>query len=204
MTIRLRKSEDLSGIVVNAAGRPVSGATVASWSRGEDIQIQDGYLQVDFGRKPATVTAEDGFFREAQDGGTKGIVAASPQGFGYTPIEEFRTSRRVELIPFGRIQGKWSDPSNPDGKRGFGVRLFTKTQDPRPWIIGPFTSRTSSEPPYSFQFMWIPAGIHQFYTGDEAPGASRLSTFQEVTVRPGETIEIDVTLPSSPSTPTPP
>lgn len=204
MTVRLRKSEDLSGIVVDAAGRPVSGATVASWSRGADIQIQDGYLQVDFGRRPATVTAEDGFFREAQNGSTKGIVAASPQGFGYTPIEEFRTSRRVQLIPFGRIQGRWSDPSNPEGKRGFGIRFFTKTQDPKPWIIGPFTSRTSSEPPYSYQLMWIPAGTHQFYTVDESVGASSLPTFREVTVRPGETIEIDVTLPGSPKTPTPP
>jgi beta-lactamase regulating signal transducer with metallopeptidase domain len=203
MTIRLRKAEELSGIVVNASGRPVSGATVASWSRGEDIQIQDGYLQVDFGRRPATVTAEDGFFREAQNGGTKGIVAASPQGFGYTPIEEFRTSRRVQLIPFGRIQGRWSDPSNPNGKRGFGIRFFTKTQEPMPWIIGLGTSRTS-EPPYSYQFMWIPAGTHQFYTIDEATGASNLSLFQEVTVRPGETIELDVALPSSPSAPTPP
>jgi protocatechuate 3,4-dioxygenase beta subunit len=204
MTLRLRKSEDLSGIVVDAAGRPVRGATVTAWSDERNILIEEGRLQIDFGRTEAAVSTEDGSFRAPPSLASKVIVASSPQGFGFTPIEEFRTSRRVQLIPFGRIQGKWSDPSNPDGKRGFGVRLFTKTQDPRPWVIGPFTSRTSSEPPYSYQFMWIPAGTHQFYTVDEAAGASSLSTFQEVTVRPGETIEIDLALPGSPKTPTPP
>jgi hypothetical protein len=83
-----------------------------------------------------------------------------------------------------------------------GIKLFTPERGPRPWIIGPLAKHAAGEALHSFQ--WIPPGTHQihaiFIADDDKPS---FVPVQVVTVRPGETVRINLTIPDAPTVPAP-
>jgi protocatechuate 3,4-dioxygenase beta subunit len=202
MTLRLRKSEDLSGIVVDAAGRPLPGVSVTAWSNERNIEIEEGRLQIDFGRTAAAVSAADGSFRATPSLATKVIVASSPQGFGFMPIEGFRASRSVQLQPFGTIEGTYRGRTNSDGKIFLALHLFSPTRNGAPHILGPGRPVENGA---AYSFAWVPAGTHQIYASFETdrPQQWKRLPVQDVTVRPGETLRLDLTIPDAPTVPAP-
>lgn len=204
MTLRLRKSEDLSGIVVDAAGRPVPGVSVAALSAERDLIIEDGRLRLFRHSTPITASADDGSFRATPGLATGGIVAASPLGFGFTPIEAFRTSRRVHLLPFGKIEGTYRGRTNSDGGMFIALRPFIQGNGAGPH--GLRTDGRNAANGASYGFAWVPAGTHQMYAAVETGtgGLRSIVPLPDVTVRPGETVQHDLTLPDPPTAPTPP
>jgi hypothetical protein len=204
LTVRLRRSEDLSGIVVDAAGRPVPGVSVAAWSPERDLTIEDGRLRLFGDSTQITASADDGSFRAIPGLATGGIIAASPLGFGFAPIEGFRTSRRVHLRPFGKIEGTYRGRTNSDGGMFIALRPFIPGNGSSTY--GLRTDGRNAANGARYGFAWVPAGKHQMYaTVETGTGVQRtIVPLPDVTVRPGETVQLDLTLPDSPKTLTPP
>jgi hypothetical protein len=110
VTLRLKPSPALRGILVDAQGAPVAGGTVAltkggDWG-GSTVGLRNGRLNSwDQGSKVVTTDASGNFKLQSppESGGI--VVGAAVAGFSSAPVDQVRSSGRLMLQGFGRIEG---------------------------------------------------------------------------------------------------
>ncbi|MFO1478302.1 MAG: carboxypeptidase regulatory-like domain-containing protein [Verrucomicrobiota bacterium] len=124
MEIRLKPSATLRATVVQPDGTPVPGATVAfpPKTQSPGIAIRHSTL---LGNDQVKVTFTDanGQFKLSSPP-TDGLVAAAAgSGFGLQPVSEVRTTGKLVLQPFGRIEGTFKIAGKPVSGTGFHFKL---------------------------------------------------------------------------------
>jgi protocatechuate 3,4-dioxygenase beta subunit len=107
MTLRLKSSAGVSGVVLTPDGTPAPGVSVAFAANGprSTVQITGGRLRSFDQRSRTTITDADGHFQisSVPDEGT--VVAVGDPGFGRAPLTEVRNSGILQLQAWGRIEG---------------------------------------------------------------------------------------------------
>jgi len=193
MTIRLKPAEDWSGVVVDEAGRPIAGATVALTSLHEQVMLQGDRL--DSWREGGTVlTGADGAFKLNPAQNPTGVAAAAASGFGFLKAEEFRQARRIRLVPFGTLEGTYRGRVDDDGNARLSLQLFAGANGGYTGISGNWGGLQTPTPGGGrFQFSRIPAGNHQFIRLIQA-GANAWShqPLKDIVIEPGQTTTVDI------------
>lgn len=107
MTLRLKPSAGVSGVVLAPDGSPAPGVSVAFAPNGprSSIQLTGGRLRSFDDYSRATITDAEGHFRISSVADDGSVVAAGEPGFGRAPIAEVRNSGIVQLQAWGRIEG---------------------------------------------------------------------------------------------------
>lgn len=108
--LRLKPSPALRGILVDSQGAPVAGGTVAltkdNMMGGGSILLRNGRLSTyDQGNKVVTTDASGNFTLSSppESGGV--VVGSAAVGFGSASVDQVRSSGRLVLQGFGRIEG---------------------------------------------------------------------------------------------------
>jgi beta-lactamase regulating signal transducer with metallopeptidase domain len=202
MTIRVKPAEDWSGIVVDAAGNPAAGVTVAVAGIGENLNLQGDRL--DSWREGTVFTSgPDGSFKLNPVQQPNAVVAAGPAGFGLSTVEEFRQTRRVRLLPFGALQGTYRGPvdatEGANGGAKLTLQLFAGSGQGYIGISGSWGGLQSSlSSGGTFHYTRVPAGSHQLVRLIKAAANSWAHRpIQDVVIEPGQTATVDVTVEGS-------
>jgi beta-lactamase regulating signal transducer with metallopeptidase domain len=193
MTIRLKPAEDWSGVVVDEAGRPVAGATVALTSLQEQVMLQGDRLE-SWRESAMVVTGADGAFKLSPAQNPTGVAAAAASGFGFMSVEEFRQARRIRLAPFGAVEGTYRGRVDNDGTARLSLQLFNGSGGGYVGISGNWGGLQNPTPGGTrFSFAKVPAGSHQLIRLVQA-GANSWShqPLKDVVIEPGRTTTVDI------------
>lgn len=112
----LQPGRGLSGIVVDANGRPVANASVGLATEGQRAFLSEGRIDRRQNRAPAVETDEQGKFEfPPHEPGQRFLVfALHDAGFADASREEFETSPELRLTPWGRLNGRVLRGTQPD------------------------------------------------------------------------------------------
>jgi len=191
MTIRLKKSEILSGFVYDIFGNPVAGATVAITGSQSNVSLQNGRLE-SYSGIPIIISGPDGSFRLQALPQPIAVVAANPDGFGALLVDDFRATRRIELLPYGTITGTYNGRTDESGMAHLNLSLFTQPDDPistsADW--GGFLSPIAAG--QTFSFTRVPAGNHQILRLTHGGNSWSQAPLMDVRVIPGQTTTVDI------------
>jgi hypothetical protein len=191
MTIRLRKSEVLSGFVYDIFGNPVAGATVALTGSQSSVSLQNGRLE-SYSGIPIIVSGPDGSFRLQAVPQPIAVVAANPDGFGALFLDDFRATRRIELLPYGTITGTYNGRTDESGLAHLNLSLFTQQKNPigvsGDW--GGFLHPLAAG--QTFSFARVPAGNHQIVRLGLGGNMWSQAPLKDVRVIPGQTTTVDI------------
>ncbi|HEV2692792.1 MAG TPA: carboxypeptidase-like regulatory domain-containing protein [Verrucomicrobiae bacterium] len=107
VTIRLKPSAGLSGVVLAPDGTPAPGVGVgvASELPRTSYQLSGGRLQSYSAQNKITVTDGDGHFKANVPSEDGTVVAAGDAGYASAPLAAVRSSGTVTLRAWGRIEG---------------------------------------------------------------------------------------------------
>ncbi len=193
MTIRLKPAADWSGVVVDAAGKPVAGATVALTSMQENVMLQGDRLE-SWREGGVVVTGADGSFKLTPAQNPAGVAAAAPSGFGFMKVEEFQQTRRIRLLPFGAVEGTYRGRVDDDGGARLSLQLFNGSGGGYVGISGNWGGLQNPTPGGTrFSFAKVPAGSHQLIRMIQA-GANSWShqPLKDIVIEPGQTTTVDI------------
>lgn len=115
---KLKPSPALEGIVITLNGQPVTGASVALVEEnfgGKSVQFSNGRMRTYGSGSKIAKTDETGHFEISSPPENGTIVASGDEGFASTSIAEVRSSGRLTLQLFGRIEGVLLAP-NAEGQ----------------------------------------------------------------------------------------
>jgi uncharacterized GH25 family protein len=122
----------LRAVVLLPDGTPVAGADVACVSSNVILIIQEHSLQGGLRAARIIQTAKDGSFTLDTDDATTDIVAVHQKGFAKVSPEKVRASGKIDLQPWGRIEGVLHIGSRLGTnevvgltRTGFGARYIT-------------------------------------------------------------------------------
>ncbi len=189
MTIRLRKSEEFAGTVVDSTGRPVPGATVVLLTPRQHVILVGTRLQT-ISENAVQVAAGDGSFKLNPVRDPQGIVAAHDTGFARVSVEEFRASGRIVLLPWGRVEGAYQGRVDASGFTRLNVMLFAGASGFS--RHGPETSPQVAQGG-SFTIENLPPGRHQLHWSiSTGPNSARGSFLEDFDVLPGETTTLNI------------
>ena len=162
MTIRLKPGGDWSGVVVDAAGRPVAGATVALAGGQEQVTLVGHQLE-SWAEGKVVVTGADGSFKLIPGQNPGGVVASAASGFGYTTVEEFQQTHRIRLMPFGTVEGTYRGRVDDDGMARITLQMtFEEPGMNRALVTGNWGGiQNPIQAGSRFSFAKVPAGKHQ-------------------------------------------
>lgn len=195
MTLRLKKSEDWSGTVVDASGRPVARASVALSGNFGNVSLQNGRLE-SHSDSVIVLSGPDGSFKLNAVQNPIAVVAASPDGFGVATVDEFRTTRRIRLLPYGRVEGTHRGRVDDNGTAKISLQLFTGTGGSSIGVSGDwggFQNPVASGA--TFSFTRVPAGDHQIVRLVQAGANSWThAPLKDAPVEPGKTTTVDITI----------
>jgi len=193
MTIRLKPAEHWSGVVVDEAGRPVAGATVALTSLQEQVMLQGDRLE-SWRESAMVVTGADGAFKLSPAQNPTGVAAAAASGFGFMSVEEFRQARRIRLAPFGAVEGTYRGRVDNDGTARLSLQLFNGSGGGYVGISGNWGGLQNPTPGGTrFSFAKVPAGNHQLIRLLQVGANSwNHQPLEDVVVQPGQTTTVDI------------
>ncbi len=180
MTFRLKKSGDWSGVVVDASGRPVPEAWVGLTRRQGELLL-DGYrLRPVFPGSPMAVAGSEGEFKLRAIQDPSAVVAATAEGFGVTPSEEFQRHHRIHLLPYGTLQGVYHGDADPDGMVQLRLQLFSGGNAPSLGIILAGSAGQSIPANGRFEFTTIPPGNHKLFRVAQKRQNTEIAPVQDV------------------------
>jgi hypothetical protein len=192
--IVLKKGSGPAGTVVTADGKPVSGATV--------VLLRDGFNQANLSsagelsavyRNKSNVRTVDtnGNFAFKPLLGMKYLAAASANGFALVTLETFATNSTIALEAFGKITGTFKRASGPGTNEILQV-MFPFTDGPHIMLDQHATTDAAGR----FSFDHVPSGHLQICVRRSVPGERnswRSEPLQEVDLKPGQTLEVNIT-----------
>jgi hypothetical protein len=188
MTVRLKKSGNWSGVVVDASGRPVASAFVGITGEQNQVLLR-GHLLEAAGHFSVAVTGGGGDFKLSAIQKPWAVVAASEEGFGLTPAAEFQKSHRIRLLPYGTLQGTYRGDVDENGTTSLSLILFAGGNNPWLGIItGPPIKVTANG---TFQLEQVPPGNHKLQRMVLNNGNLQVVSSQDVLVEPGQTTTVE-------------
>lgn len=192
VTLRLKPSASIRGVLVNAQGQPVAGGTVAltkeSTMGGGQLQLRKGKLRTYSNGEKVVTTDADGKFSLGSPPETGGLViAAAESGFARATVEEVRNSGRLVLQEFGRIEGTIRIAGSPSAGQEFMFSLMSIGVSPD-WD----SYRTVSDASGKFAFDKIPPGEGQVVRLIKtSPNSWMHSHNTTVTIEAGKTAQVN-------------
>lgn len=191
VVVLLKPSPTPSGIVVNPAGEPLPGVTVAltdsqlhtELARGQLVRHSGGGLQK---------TDAQGRFKLRPTLSPGRVVAVSDAGYGEVSWVQFQQTGTVVLQPWGRVEGTVF----AKGKPVAGRRLLLSLQRPGAWdsFHAEFNSyQSTSDDEGRFTIEKVPAAtcaIVQLL--QTSPNSWLHANPTPIEVRPGETTRVEI------------
>ncbi|HTH46010.1 MAG TPA: carboxypeptidase regulatory-like domain-containing protein, partial [Candidatus Limnocylindria bacterium] len=188
VTVLLEVNPAEEGIVVDAAGQPLAEVAVGVVGRNWNAGIQIGRGRLSSGGNLENTTRSDaqGHFRLPGVPEPQSIVAISPVGFGEVSWEEFLQTKRVVLLPFGRIEGTLAIAGKP--AEGKTMTLSLSIPGPSQLNADWKAFQTETDQDGRFVLEQVPPG-ERFLSRMImlSPTSSMQSHRQTVTVLPGQT-----------------
>jgi hypothetical protein len=191
VTLRLKPSASVRGVLVNAAGQPVPGASVALTKDGSmggtQVQFRKGRL-TGSGRDTTIVTTDaEGKFTLGSPPETGGLViAAADAGFARSTVDEVRHTGRLVLQEYGRIEGSIKIAGAPSAGQEFMFSLMNIGVN-LDWE----SYRTTSDADGKFSFEKIPPGEGELVRLIKTSPSSWMHSHKTtVTVAPGQTAPV--------------
>ncbi len=190
----LKKGSRVAGTVVMPDGRPAVGATVVLL--GEDhnrVGLTASSQLTSVGNKSIFCTTDrDGKFESASIGEMKLLLAASADGIAGLSLRSLETNSTVRLEPFGRITGRWSRAAGPATGEQLNLTFSGGEESALEAIDLLQLATTDSQG--NFGFDRVPAGRLQLSRFELVSDCQiwRNDALQEVVVRPGETLDVNI------------
>lgn len=190
--LRLKPSPSLHGVLVDSQGEPVAGATVAITKDnsfgGNSLQLSKGRLSNYNDSARVVTTDAEGKFKLGSPPESGGIVIASAEsGFARAPVDEVRTTGRMVLQEFGRVEGTIRVSGSPAAGQEVMFSLMNIGINPD-WE----TARTSSDAEGKFKFEKIPPGEGQIVRLIKiSPNSWMHSHNTIVSIQPGQTTRVN-------------
>ncbi|MGA2230104.1 MAG: carboxypeptidase-like regulatory domain-containing protein [Tepidisphaeraceae bacterium] len=119
----LQPGVDLKGTVLDPAGNPAAGVTVALVISGDQLSIDNGNISYSNGEK--LQTGADGQFDFPPQTGKFAVVAASDAGFVQADQDALAASTQLHLAPWGRIEGVAKVGSKPAADEHISAQSIT-------------------------------------------------------------------------------
>jgi Carboxypeptidase regulatory-like domain len=192
MVVRLKRSAELTGTVVDESGRPVAGASVV-WTSADRANVDllgGGRVEQD---DRVVRTTADGQFRLRPDEEPVGVAAVGPGGFRLLTLAEFRANPRMELQPYGAVQGMYRGWADDDGSARLSLALFEGEDSEQAGHSGGWSGPMSSVSfGARFDFPRVPPGRHGLVREVQSGNGGSYMTIATVTVRPGQISPIDI------------
>ncbi len=190
MTIKLKSSPSLKGVVLAPDGTPAPGVSVAATrpnAHGSGtVQLQGIHLSSwDTASKVVTTDANGQFtLPSPPDAGI--VVAVGEQGFASAPVDQVRASPTLTLQAFGRIEGTL----NIGGQPAAGKELYFNQSNTG--IQTDFNSyKTTTDDQGKFAFEQLPPGEGNITRLIRPmPNMWTYSDKTDVTVKSGETTQV--------------
>jgi protocatechuate 3,4-dioxygenase beta subunit len=102
----LERASTLSGVVVDASGDPVAGAQVVIARSGNNVVMQNGYLDLrESASKPVHSATDGGFTVTLPEEGFFLLIAVHENGFAELSKADISQEQVVKLQPWGKIAG---------------------------------------------------------------------------------------------------
>jgi beta-lactamase regulating signal transducer with metallopeptidase domain len=119
---KLQPGKSITGVVRNAAGQPVAGATIYLLppSTVGEFYIGNGRIQYTRGQ-PSFVSAKDGSFTFPPQDGDYYLVTLGDHGFAQITSKEFEASHELKLQQWGRVTGTAMIGDKPAANRSIGL-----------------------------------------------------------------------------------
>ncbi|HSY19640.1 MAG TPA: carboxypeptidase regulatory-like domain-containing protein [Candidatus Acidoferrales bacterium] len=191
VTLKLKQSPALRGVVVSPAGQPLPGVSVALLKSSPHggaggLSLSGTKLRSYNQNSKVSVTDDEGKFvlPSPPEGAT--VLAVGEAGFANVPVDQVRQNSDVVLLPFGRIEGILKIGGQPGAGKDLMLMLgisgigtdwdsYKQTTDDQ----GRFTME--HVPPGDVQISRVIA---------TSPNSSMYSDATSVTVQPGETAQV--------------
>jgi beta-lactamase regulating signal transducer with metallopeptidase domain/thiol-disulfide isomerase/thioredoxin/protocatechuate 3,4-dioxygenase beta subunit len=188
--IELQRTPQIIGTVVDAGGRPATGAQV-----GLKMPASRLFLQGEPSFSTSAIgaifqkTDAQGRFHLNSDPEAQGIVAVHDEGFAAVATNDFSTNLVVKLKSWGRIEGTvWEY-----GKLVTNQAIWGSAANGSPTESLHTEFRTNTDAQGRFAFAFVPPGKYSIYrmipTGN---GGSSGGPREVVQVQPGETASVKV------------
>jgi protocatechuate 3,4-dioxygenase beta subunit len=193
ITLRLKPSPSLHGVLVNSQGDPVVGATVAitkdnSSFGGNSLQLRKGRLSNNSDTTKVVTTDAEGKFKLGSPPESGGLVIATAEsGFARATVDEVRNTGRLALQEFGRIEGTIRNSGSPASGQEVMFSLMNIGISPD-WE----TARASSDAEGKFKFEKLPPGEGQLVRLIKtSPNSWMHSHSTIVQIEPGQTTRVN-------------
>jgi len=197
VTVKLKRTSALRGVVVDASGQPVPGtqitvAPAVNLPRGygpSAVNLKEGRLEIrGLGRGVVVESVEGGKFVVPSTPEEGTVIAAGPAGFAAMALSEVRASGRILLLPYGAIEGTYRVLGQPVPNEEFLLNLTSMG------IQADFqTYRAKTDSAGRFKLEGVPAGavgvIRLIQTN---PNSWEHGLETSVTVLPGQTAQIQM------------
>jgi uncharacterized GH25 family protein len=190
VTVKLKPSPALRGVVVSLSGQPLPGVSVAlinSNSRSGDM-ILSGTKITSYSRtSKISVTDDQGQFvlpSPPESGGR--VVAVGEAGFADVTVDQVRSSATVVLQPFGRIVGSMKIGGQPAANKGL-ILTFNMLNLGSSWDA--YKRTTDDQGNFIFENV-LPGDVKIQRLISTGENSWSYSDATDVTVQPGETTQV--------------
>ena len=184
--VNLAPAQSVAGVVVDEAGKPVSGVDVTMW----EPMGMDG-LGYRLGQMPRAATDDQGRFE--LKGLPRGFCRLTVQATGYhaawptscQPVPA--TDAVIRVSRTGTVRGK---VVGPDGQPRPSAQAHI--QDAAGAKVGTWGGSTNVKADGTFVFEDVPAGKYVISTDPFVPGIQRETGQKTITVEGGKTVEVEL------------
>jgi beta-lactamase regulating signal transducer with metallopeptidase domain/thiol-disulfide isomerase/thioredoxin/protocatechuate 3,4-dioxygenase beta subunit len=114
---RLKPAEGISGVVLLPDGKPAAGVQIVVGTQENRAFVRGGIVQ-DNSNAAKTTTGPDGRLTLPKHEGSFLLVVAADAGFGDATSDEFAKTGKLQLQPWGRIEGRVRIGRQPAAHQG--------------------------------------------------------------------------------------
>lgn len=184
--LELLPVSQLTGIVSDAAERPVAGAQVALKLAASRLMLSGKPTLTSTVSGCIQLTDDQGRFRLNAESGSQGLIVVHPQGVAEVSTNEFGDPLKIRLQPWSRIEGTvWEY-----GQTVTNQQIWMSAMG----SIGPETFRaefrTDSDGQGRFTFDFVPPGKYMLYRMIPRERGGYSGPSQTVRVQPGASVAV--------------
>ena len=192
----LTKGSGPQGVVLSPDGSPAAGVTVVLLGDdGNDAQFTStGGFNATFYRSRQQKTDASGHFAFKPEWGTRGIGAATSDGFALVNLDSLAANLTLRLEPYGRITGTVKRTSGPAAKEELGLGVAQMSAGPQFNLN--LNAVTDSDGKFTFEHVPpMNLVINDLVPMSGSPGAGggrMIQRLQDVSVKAGKTTDLAI------------
>lgn len=191
ITYQLKAKKKISGLLLDAAGKPVAGAKVLGAADGDYLQLDDMNIANQEQETKTFTTDAGGHFSVFLDADNFSVVAAAPPGFALVSSADLNTNHTITLQPWGRVEGTMLNHGKPLAERELVFSIDDGSMHRNILSRTPATVDAQGH----FSFPHVPAGDVRILLKQPMGGRGWSSKeMQTVAVKPGETSRVEIIL----------